>query len=85
MEKALKIRNVLLWAFLFNYILIFITWLVSMTGFYHFMMGQFFEFTPKEAYLYLAYLVGFWKIMAVMLLLIPAIAIHIEFKVRGKK
>ncbi|MCL1891956.1 MAG: CPP1-like family protein [Alphaproteobacteria bacterium] len=77
--KLKQKRNILFRAFLINYVVILLAWLVSMTPFY---MGLLMHFMPGinaiEANMYLMTLFGIWKIAGVVLFLIPALAIWWE-------
>jgi len=78
--NPIQIRNMLLKAFAINYVAVFLTWLISLTGFYHGVMLHFFKLSPEASTIYLLYLLGIWKILGVVLFLIPAAALHWEFR-----
>ena len=80
METPLRIRNVLFRAFLINLLVIIAVWLISLSGVVTQMMAVFFGFSVEQTHLYTANLIGFWKILNVVLFLIPAIAIHWEYR-----
>ncbi|MCL2485276.1 MAG: hypothetical protein FWF00_04635 [Endomicrobia bacterium] len=80
MENALRIRNILFKAFIINYAAVLFVWLLSLTGLYVWAMFWFFGFSVSQTTMYFAYLLGFWKIIGAVFFLIPAIAIHWEYK-----
>jgi len=80
METALRIRNILLRAFIINLIIIVVAWLLSFTGVFTIMMQMFFGFDARQSHMYMASMIGIWKILNVVLFLIPAIAIHWEYR-----
>jgi hypothetical protein len=80
METALAIRNVLFKAFIINFVLILITWLLSLSGVLTNLMAGFFGFDAAQTNMYVACTIGFWKILNVVFFLIPAIAIHWEYR-----
>lgn len=80
METPLRIRNVLFRAFLINLLVIIAVWLASLSGVVTQMMTVFFGFSVEQTHVYMANLLGFWKILNVVLFLIPAIAIHWEYR-----
>lgn len=83
MVTPLRIRNVLFRAFLINLIVIFLAWLLSLSSVFTNAMQTFFGFDAQQSHIYMAGLVGIWKILNVVLFLIPAIAIHWEFRPKG--
>ena len=80
METALRIRNVLLRAFIINLIVIVVAWLLSLNSVFTNLMQTFFGFDTYHSRMYMAGMIGIWKILNVVLLLIPAIAIHWEYR-----
>jgi len=84
METALRIRNILFKAFVINYAVIFIVWLIMLTGLYNVLMDFFFGFDPQRTTIFMVHLLGAWKIAGATLFLIPAAAIHWEYKINGK-
>ena len=82
METPLRIRNVLLKAFLINLLFIIFAWLMSLSGITTSMMSVFFGFSVDQTHMYMANIIGFWKILNVVLFLIPAIAIHWEYRAK---
>jgi len=82
METALKIRNILFKAFIINLMTIVIIWLLSLSGVFTGSMATFFHFDAGQTYMYMASIIGFWKILNVVLFLIPAVAIHWEYRWR---
>ncbi|MCL2390562.1 MAG: hypothetical protein FWD54_06570 [Endomicrobia bacterium] len=80
METALRIRNILFKAFIINYAAVLFVWLLSFTGLYVWAMNCFFSFSAEQTRIYFAYLLGFWKILGAVFFLIPAAAIHWEYK-----
>lgn len=88
METALKIRNILFKAFIINYALVIFVWLLFLVGVYQPVMERFFGFDEFTTNNYVAYLLGFWKILVVVFFLVPAFAIHLEYgskKAKRKK
>ncbi|MDR0809055.1 MAG: hypothetical protein LBE86_08010 [Gemmobacter sp.] len=83
METPLRLRNTLLRAFVINLAVIILAWLFTLSGLVTTLMAMFFNFLPAETHLYMAYLLGIWKILNVTLFLVPALAIHWEYG-RGK-
>lgn len=80
METALGIRNVLFKAFVINLVLIIVTWLLSLSGALAGPMASFFGFDAAQTRMYVACTIGFWKILNVVFFLIPAVAIHWEYR-----
>jgi len=80
METVLKIRNILFTAFVINWCAVLFVWLLSLTGLYNWLMGIFFNFSVYQTKTYMAYIIGFWKVLAAMFFLIPAVSIHIIYK-----
>ncbi|MDR2187146.1 MAG: hypothetical protein LBE62_03715 [Azonexus sp.] len=80
METALRIRNILFKAFCLNFVLIVVAWLASWSGIVASLMTAFFGFSASETQMYMAHLIGFWKILNAVFFLIPAVAIHWEYK-----
>ncbi len=83
METPLRVRNVLFKAFIINLLVIIAVWLMSLGGVTTNLMATFFGFSVDQTHMYMANIIGFWKVLNVVLFLIPAIAIHWEY--RGKK
>lgn len=80
METALRIRNILFRAFIINLIVIVVAWLLSLSGASTDLMQTFFGFDAHQSRMYIASMIGIWKILNVVLFLIPAIAIHWEYQ-----
>ncbi|MDR0319120.1 MAG: hypothetical protein LBH81_00050 [Rickettsiales bacterium] len=78
MERALykmhNKRNLLLRAFLINYIAVFAVWLLSLTGFLEWAMKFFADWSAREMNNYMMFMFGAWKIAGVVLFLIPGLA-----------
>lgn len=79
METPLRIRNILLKAFFINLLVIICAWLMSLSGVTASLMFNFFNFSADQTQMYMANIIGFWKVLNVVLFLIPAIAIHWEY------
>lgn len=72
-------RNILLRAFLINYVAVFALWLLSMTPLYAGLMKSFAAHQSTAATeMYMLGIFGAWKILAVVLFLAPALAIWWE-------
>jgi hypothetical protein len=82
METPLRIRNVLLKAFIINLLGIIVAWLMSLSGAAANLMMMFFGFNIDQTHMYMANIIGFWKVLNVVLFLIPAIAIHWEYRTK---
>ena len=82
METPLRIRNVLLKAFIINLLVIIVAWLMSLGGVTSNLMTAFFGFSADQTRMYMANIIGFWKVLNVVLFLIPAIAIHWEYRTK---
>jgi len=82
METPLRIRNILFKAFIINLIVIVVAWLLSRTSVFANAMQTFFGFEASQSNMYMAGMIGIWKILNVVMFLIPAIAIHWEFRSR---
>jgi len=82
METSLRIRNVLIKAFIINLLVIIIAWLVSLGGVTTSLMSAFFGFSVDQTHMYMANIIGFWKVLNVVFFLIPAIAIHWEYRAK---
>ncbi|CAH1653352.1 conserved hypothetical protein [Hyphomicrobiales bacterium] len=82
METPLRIRNVLFKAFIINLLIITLAWLISLSGATANLMASFFGFSVDQTHVYMANIIGFWKVLNVVLFLVPAIAIHWEFRAR---
>ncbi len=80
METPLRIRNVLFKAFIINLIVIVAVWLLSLSSVFTHLMQPFLGFDARQSHMYMAGLIGIWKILNVVLFLIPAIAIHWEYR-----
>jgi uncharacterized membrane protein len=80
METALRIRNILFRSFIINLIVIVVAWLLSFTSVFSDLMRSFFGFDAHQSHMYMATMIGIWKILNVVLFLIPAIAIHWEYR-----
>jgi hypothetical protein len=80
METPLRIRNVLFRAFIINLIVIVVTWLLSLSSAFTSLMQTFFSFDPHKSHVYMAGIIGIWKILNVVFFLVPAIAIHWEYR-----
>jgi len=83
METPLRVRNVLFKAFIINLLVIIAVWLMLLGGVTTNLMSTFFGFSVDQTHTYMANIIGFWKVLNVVLFLIPAIAIHWEY--RGKE
>lgn len=83
METPLRIRNILLKAFIINLLIVTLVWLMLLSGVTTKLMSTFFGFSADQTLTYMANIIGFWKVLNVVFFLIPAIAIHWEY--RGKK
>jgi len=46
------------------------------------LMSTFFGFSVDQTHTYMANIIGFWKVLNVVLFLIPAIAIHWEYRTK---
>lgn len=80
METAHRIRNILFKAFIINLIVIVVVWLLSLSGVFRNLTQTFFGFDAHQSRIYVAGMIGIWKILNVVLFLIPAIAIHWEYR-----
>jgi len=80
METALRIRNILLRAFIINLIVIVVAWLLSLNSVFTNLTQTFLGFDTYQSRMYMASMIGIWKILNVVLFLIPAIAIHWEYR-----
>ena len=88
METALRIRNILFKAFVLNYILVLVVWLLSLTELFPYLMSFFFQFDSLETAVFMVNIFGIWKTLGVVFFLIPAAAIHWEYaseKIKTKK
>lgn len=83
METPLRIRNVLLKAFILNLLVIIAAWLMSLSGVTANLMSAFFGFGAEQTRMYMADIIGVWKVLNVVFFLIPAIAIHWEYRAKG--
>ncbi|MFG1344922.1 hypothetical protein V5F59_08505 [Xanthobacter autotrophicus DSM 431] len=82
METPLRIRNVLFKAFVINLVVITLTWLLSLGGATTNLMTAFFGFSADQTHMYMANIIGFWKVLNVVLFLVPALAIHWEYRTK---
>jgi len=80
MDTSLRIRNILFKAFIINLIIIVVAWLLSLSSVFTNLMQAFFGFDAHQSHMYMAGMIGIWKILNVVLFLIPAIAIHWEYR-----
>ncbi len=80
MKTPLRIRNILFKAFIINLIVIVVAWLLSLSSIFTNLMQAFIGFDPHQSHMYMAGMIGIWKILNVVLFLIPAIAIHWEYR-----
>lgn len=83
-ENLKWLRNILFKAFIINYILVVLVWLLHLTWLYNFLMQCFFSFDSKETAALMVYLFGAWKVLATTFFLVPAIAIHCSLKKEKK-
>ena len=74
MHKLYHKRNTLFRAFLINYVLVFLVWILSMTGIYDSLVGFFMPNMPVDFDAYMLWLLGAWKIAGIVLFLVPAFA-----------
>ena len=78
--NPIQLRNVLFKAFIINYVAVFLVWLLSLANFYHWVLALFYpDIQEATMTMYLLYLLGAWKILGVVLFLIPAAALHWQF------
>ncbi|MBN9051532.1 MAG: hypothetical protein J0H78_18900 [Rhizobiales bacterium] len=82
METPLRIRNVLFKAFIINLLVIIVAWLMSLSGVTSNAMATFFGFSADQTRMYMANVIGFWKVLNVVFFLVPAIAIHWEYRAK---
>ena len=81
METALKIRNILFRAFIINIVAVLIVWLLYHTGLYYWILALFGAgFRDISVGKLLIYSIALWKLLGIVLFLIPAAAIHWEYK-----
>ncbi len=80
METPLRIRNILFRAFIINLVVIVGAWLLSLSSVFTNLMQTLFVFDAHQSHVYMAGMIGIWKILNVVLFLIPAIAIHWEYR-----
>jgi len=78
-------RNILFRAFLINYVLVFLVWLLSMSGIYNSLVGFFIPNMPVDLDTYMIWILGIWKVAGVLFFLVPALAIWWEIAVYRKK
>jgi len=71
-------RNTLFRAFAINYVLVFVAWLVSMTPIYEDLLEYFTHMDVAQGQMFVLDVIGLWKILGVVLFLIPALAIWWE-------
>jgi len=72
-------------AFAVNLALIFLVWVAIELGLFPIgMVGRLMSCTPDEAKLYVMDLLGIWKILNVVLFLVPALAMLWEAKMRAR-
>ena len=76
--KLRQTRNTLLRAFLINYIIIFAAWLFSMTPMFDELVRIFIHWPADQMHTYMMDLLGIWKILGVVLFLVPALAMWWE-------
>jgi hypothetical protein len=85
METPLRLRNVLLRAFFINWAAVVVVWLLWLSGVLTPLMRIVAGFDAHVSQTYLLWLIGIWKILGVVLFLVPAIAIHWEYKSRPRQ
>lgn len=78
-------RNMLFKAFLINYILVFLAWLVSLMPWYQGLAAHFMQTSAANVQMFLMDLFGIWKIAGVVLFLVPAFAVWWEMHSFSKK
>lgn len=78
-------RNFLLRAFVVNYAAIFVAWLVSMAPGFNGLLVWFMHGTAADAHMYMMDMLGFWKILGVVLFLVPALAAWWEMHSLSKR
>ncbi|MCL2737615.1 MAG: hypothetical protein FWE17_02010 [Alphaproteobacteria bacterium] len=72
-------RNVSLRGFLINYVSVFVLWIISMTPLYAGLLAHFASHQSAAAMeMYMLAVFGAWKILAVVLFLVPALAMWWE-------
>ena len=79
MEKALRVRNILLKTFLLIYVMIFIMWGVSFTNWYYNLFNHFYSMSQYELQTFFLYLISYTKLTGIIFFLFPALAIHWEY------
>jgi len=84
-DKLRRKGNFLFRAFVLNYVIILLAWLVYMTGFYDRLIAHF--ITAPAALIEIIFfgLFAIWKILAFVFFLIPALAAWWEMSVCKKK
>jgi hypothetical protein len=82
METPLRVRNILFKAFIINLIVIAVAWLLSLSNVFTHLMQMLFGFDAHPSHTYMAGMIGIWKILNVVLFLVPAIAIHWEYRLK---
>lgn len=81
MEKALKLRNILLRSFVIALVLLVVSHLFFFFGsdFIISVFEKIYGITAPEARLSIVFACNAMKVMSVMFFLIPALAIHLEY------
>ena len=83
-ELHLK-KRVMFRAFAVNLALILLVWLAIEAGLFPIgMVGRLMSCTPDEAKLYVMDLLGIWKILNIVLFLVPALAMLWEVRMRAR-
>lgn len=85
METALRFRNILFRAFIINLLVIIFAWLMTLSGVTTNVMAAYFGFSAEQTRVYMANVIGFWKVLNVVFFLIPAIAIHWEYRANRRQ
>ena len=73
-HKLYHKRNFLLRAFLINYVAVFVAWLITMIPGYQEMAMHFLQTDAAETHMFIMDIFGLWKILGVVLFLVPALA-----------
>ena len=74
--NLITLRNILFKAFVINYALLILVWLLSLSGFYHYVLALFHVMPEADVDTYLAILLGGWDVIGFVLFLVPALALH---------
>ena len=79
-SEIMRLRNMFLKAFVICHAVIVMTWLLSLTNFYPWLLGLFYPgWGVRETHVFILNMLGMFKIGSFLMFLVPAAALHLEY------